>query len=184
MLGLGLLIWGDNRGALRHPYYVDHERLRSEEADTALGWHRFALRCRDLFRTGTDTSWYELEDENAAVTVTAARPVKPEPVGGAMFARVVQTETTIVIGLLDLSGSTDGSWSQGTAQGVCMSARVSALVAEPERWHASVAALGRNGGHFASIGLSAEPHREGTAVGCEVPIVAGWTVVRLEKDKD
>jgi hypothetical protein len=184
MLGIGVLIWGDNRGALCHPYYVNHERLRPEEAETALGWHRFALRCRDLFRTGSDTSWYELEDENAAVTVTAARPVKPEPLGGSVFARVVHTESTVVVGLLDLSGSANGSWSERTAPGVCTAAKVAALVAEPERWHASVATLGRNGGRFARIELRDEPHREGRALACEVPIIAGWTVVRLEKDKD
>ena len=71
-LGIGTLIWGDAAGALRHPYYVDHERLTTAEADTALAWHRFALRCRDLFRGGQDTSWYELDDENAAVTVAAS----------------------------------------------------------------------------------------------------------------
>jgi dextranase len=184
MLGMGILIWGDNRGVLRQPYYVDHERLRSEEAETALGWHRFALRCRDLFRAGSDTSWYELEDENAAVTVTAARPVKPEPLGGALFARVVHTETTVVVGLLDLSGSTNGSWSEGTAPGVCTAAKVAALVAAPEQWRACVATLGRNGGRFTPTQLQNEPHREGRAVACEVPIVAGWTVVRLEKDTD
>jgi dextranase len=184
MLGMGILIWGDNCGVLRQPYYVDHERLRSEEAQTALRWHRFALRCRDLFRTGRDTSWYELEDENAAVTVTAVQPVKPEPLGAAVFARVVHTETTVVVGLLDLSGSANGSWSEGTAPGVCTAAKVTALVPAPEHWRASVATLGRNGGRFAPTQLQNEPHREGRAVACEVPIVAGWTVVRLEKDTD
>ena len=89
-LGIGTLIWGDAAGALRHPYYVDHERLTEAEAETAIAWHRFALRCRDLFRFGQDTSWYELDDENAAVTVAASATAKPEPVGGALFTRVVR----------------------------------------------------------------------------------------------
>ena len=104
-LGIGTLIWGDDAGVLRHPYYVDHERLTTAEAETALAWHRFALRCRDLFRFGHDTSWYELDDENAAVTVAAAAAAKPEPVGGALFTRVVRDAGTIVVSLIDLSGS-------------------------------------------------------------------------------
>jgi hypothetical protein len=48
---------------------VNHERLDAEECRLVLGWHRFGLRCRDLFRPGfdanqVDTSWYELSDEN------------------------------------------------------------------------------------------------------------------------
>jgi len=184
MLGLGLLIWGDNAAALRHPYYVDHERLLSEEADTVISWHRFALRCRDLFKTGEDTSWYELDDENAAVTVSAAVPVRPEPDGGAVFARVFRTDRTVVVGLLDLSGSAHGSWSEGTTAGKCTAAKVSALVPEVEAWRADVAVLGRDGGRFSPLSLDVEPHREGLALGAEVPLVTGWSVLRLMKEEN
>jgi dextranase len=184
MLGIGVLIWGDSTAALRHPYYVDHERLLPQEAETVMEWHRFALRCRDLFKTGEDTSWYELDDENAAVTVSAALPVRPEPVGGSVFARIVRTDRTVVISLLDLSGSADGSWSDGTAPGTCTAAKVSALVPEVETWRADVAVLGRNEGRFAPLELSVEPHREGMAVSAEVPLVAGWSVLRLEKEEN
>jgi hypothetical protein len=183
-LGIGALIWGDAAGALCHPYYVKHERLSSEEADTVIEWHRFALRCRDLFRTGEDTSWYELADENAAVTVSAGIPVRPEPVGGALFARVVRTALTTVLSVLDLSGSANGAWTEETAPGSCASASISALVPEPERWIAHAAVLGRDGGRFAPIKLTATPHREGRAVTCELPIVSGWSVLRLEYQKD
>lgn len=179
-LGIGTLIWGDASGALRHPYYVDHERLTEAEAGIAIAWHRFALRCRDLFRFGTDTSWYELDDENAAVTVEAARPARPEPVGGALFTRVVRDAKTIVISLIDLSGSRNGSWSERTAAGICETAAVSALVEQPGHWRACVAVLGRDGGRFVPVELKVGPHREGRAVACEVPIVDGWSVLRLE----
>lgn len=179
-LGIGALIWGDVSGVLCHPYYVDHERLAAAEADTAIAWHRFALRCRDLFRFGTDTSWYELDDENAAVTVAAAAPARPEPVGGALFTRVVRDARTIVVSLIDLSGSRSGSWSEGTAAGICDTAAVTALVEQPERWRAAVAVLGRDEGRFVPIELEASPHREGRAVTCQAPIVAGWSVLRLE----
>jgi dextranase len=180
MLGMGALIFGDARAALRHPYYVDHERLSPEEAQAVLIWHRFALRCRDLFRSGEDTSWFELDDENAALTVAAAVPAKPEPVGGALFTRVVRTPATVVISMLDLSGSRDGSWSSGTEAGTCERAVVRALVDRPEGWSAHAAVLGRDGGRFAPVERTEGPHREGRAVVCEVPFVDGWSVLRLE----
>ncbi|MGC9221536.1 MAG: glycoside hydrolase family 66 protein [Solirubrobacteraceae bacterium] len=179
-LGLGTLIFGDAAGALSHPYYVRHERLAAEEAATVLEWHRFGLRCRDLFRRGNDTSWFELDDENAAVTVAAAVPVRPEPLGGSLFARVVQNSRTLAVSLLDLSGSKDGSWSSTTAGGTCAGAQVTALVQRPECWRAQVAVLGRNGGRFVPVPLTRVAHREGRAVRCQVPIAAGWSVLRLE----
>ncbi|MGH2836118.1 MAG: hypothetical protein ACRDKD_07885, partial [Solirubrobacteraceae bacterium] len=135
---------------------------------------------RDLFRFRTDTSWYELEDENAAVTVAAAVPAKPEPVGGALFTRIVRDAQTIVISMIDLSGSRDGSWSEGTAAGICDTATVAALVEQPDQWRASVAARGCDDGRFAPVDLAVGPHREGRAITCEVPIVGGWSVVRME----
>lgn len=179
-LGLGALLWGDVSGVLRHPYYVDHERLDAAEAQTALAWHRFGLRCRDLFRAATDTSWYELTDENAAVTVASAAEVSPEPVGGALFARVLHDEEQIVVSLLDLSGSAAGSWSQGTAAGRCTHAEVRALVPSPERWQAHAAVLGRGGGRFEPLDTELGEHREGRALCCTVPIVDGWSVLRLQ----
>ncbi len=179
-LGIGALIWGDAVGALRHPYYVDHERLNAAEAQTAVTWRRFALRCRDLFLRGQDTSWYELDDENAAVTVAASVPARPEPVGRSLFTRVLRGTDTIAVSMLDLSGSSDGSWSEGTAAGTCTRARVTALVQEPERWRASAAVLGKGDGRFAPIPLQTAGHREGRALIAEVPIVDGWSVLRLE----
>ena len=120
VLGTGTLIWGDDAGALRHPYYVDHERLTTAEAEDR---DRLASlrRCAAAIcsASDSDTSWYELDDENAALTVAAAVPAKPEPVGGALFTRVVRDPGTIVVSLIDLSGSRDGSWSEGTAAGSC-----------------------------------------------------------------
>ena len=180
-LGLGTLMFGDAAGVLRQPYYVDHERLTRQEAGTALAWHRFGLRCRDLFRQGADTSWSELSDENAAVTVSAQLPVRPDPSGGALFARVVKRPQTLAVSLLDLSGSNDGSWSAPTGPGTCTHAVVTALVPQPRRWSADVAVLGRNGGRFAPVPLTEVSHREGRAVGCRVSIVDGWSVLRLKQ---
>jgi hypothetical protein len=150
---------------------------------TALAWHRFALRCRDLFCFGQDTSWYELDDENAALTVAASAHARPEPAGGALFTRVVRGASTIVVSLIDLSGSRNGRWSEGTQPGSCHAADISALVEHPEQWRAHVAVLGRDGGRFVPLELRLGSHREGRAVTCEVPIADGWSVLRLENGK-
>ncbi len=179
-LGIGTLIFGDSGAALCHPYYVEHERLDPVEQQTVLSWHRFGLRCRDLFRRGEDTSWFELDDENAAVKVTGAVAATPEPEGGKLFCRVRHTADTVVVSVIDLSGSSEGSWTAATEPGVCVQATVTALVETPERWRAHVAVLGRDGDRFVPVELVEVPHREGRAVACEVPLVDGWSVLRLE----
>lgn len=180
-LGSNTLIWGDDYGVLCHPYYVNHEQLRGEEIDKVLQWHRFGLRCRDLFKVATDTSWYELDDENASVVVSWDGATSPEPVGGALFARVFRSDDVVVVSLLDLTGSTDGSWSQGTAPGTCTLADVSVLVELPDQWHAEVALLGRDEGRFAPVELGETLLREGKGRTCSVPVNGGWSVLRLTR---
>jgi hypothetical protein len=180
-LGAGILVWGDDFGVLSHPYYVDHERLRDDEVDIVLEWHRFGLRCRDLFRDGVDTSWYELDDENASVTVTWSGITSPEPIGGAVYARVRRREDTVVVSVMDLSGATQGSWRHPSEAGICPAVVVTVLVDRPETWRAQAAVLGGNGGRFAPLVTHEVAHREGRALSCSVPLVGGWSVVRFEK---
>jgi dextranase len=182
-LGAGVLLWGDDHGLLRHPYYVDHERLQENESNQVLDWHRFGLRIRDLFLRGLDTSWYELGDENGAVSVSWDGIVSPEPIGNAVFARVVRGDNVIAVSLLDLTGSDDGAWTSPTQPGDCTEAEVSVLVVSPERWSAQAAVLGRDHGRFAPLNTVESAHREGRAISCRVPIVAGWSVLRLEVDR-
>jgi dextranase len=182
-LGSNTLIWGDDHGVLRHPYYVNHEQLRDEEIDTVLQWHRFNLRCRDLFKIGTDTSWYELDDENAAVVVSWDGVTSPEPLGGSLYARVIRGDDSVVVSLLDLSGSADGSWLKGTALGRCARADVSILVEAPEQWRADVAVLGHDEGRFAPLELGEKSLREGRGCTSTVPIDGGWSVLRLTRRK-
>jgi dextranase len=179
-LGAGVLIWGDDFGVLSHPYYVEHERLQDDEIDVVLAWHRFSLRCRDLFRVGVDTSWYELDDENASVTVTWSGTVSPEPVGGAVYARVRRDDTTVVVSVIDLSGASEGSWRHTSGAGTCREVNVTVLVDEPERWRASTAAVGVDDGRFVAFNVREVSHREGRALECALPLVDGWSVVRFE----
>jgi dextranase len=181
VLGANALIWGDKDGALRHPYYVTHETLSDTERAMALEWHRFALRTRDLFRVALDTSWYELADENASVTVTWDGKSSPEPQAGALFARVFRDADLIVVSLIDLSGSATGSWLSGTGAGHCDRADVDVLLATEDSWNVNVAVLGRDEGRFTSEECVAMTMREGDGVRVSVPLGAGWSVLRLTR---
>ena len=179
MLGASTLLWGDLDGVLNHPYYVTHETLDGRERSIALEWHRFALRYRDLFRTGVDTSWFELEDENASVTISWDGETLPEPVEGTLFVRVLRTTSTIVVGLLDLTGSVDGSWLSGMGRGRVEFADVSVLLNSPERWRIDAASVMANGGRFAPVEFSPVTLREGEGIICRVALTTGWTILRL-----
>jgi dextranase len=179
VLGAGTLMYGDAVGVLRQPYYPDHERLRGDEPREVLSWNRFALRCRDLFTDGADTTWCDIGDENSALSVSWAGAVSPEPVGGALFSRVVRRPSAVTVSLIDLTGSTSGSWLSGTDAGSCREAAVRMLVDEPERWRAEAAILGISDGRFRAVQLARERHREGVAVAVTVPVLSGWTVVRF-----
>jgi dextranase len=170
ILGATALIWGD-----------DDETLKNDEREVALTWHRFGLRCRDLFRTATDTSWYELSDENASVTVSWSGTTRPEPTGGALFARVFRDEDLIVVSLLDLSGSDQGSWTSATEKGICTGADVEVLLASPDAWCIQVAVLGRDDGRFETAVFSEATMREGHGIRISVPIDEGWSVLRLTR---
>ena len=180
LLGASVLIYGDKVAALCDPYYPKHARLSENEAATVIDWRRFALRCRDLFVEGEDTSWYEIGDENGSVAVEASAPVSPEPVGGALFARVVHAEGVVAIGVVDLTGSTNGRWSEPTASGSVSSVTVRVLLEQPERWQTSVAVLGAHKDRFTPAVAKEVPHRQGRALEIKVPLVSGWSVLRLQ----
>ncbi len=180
-LGANVLLWGDAAGVLKHPYYVNHETLDESERAYALEWHRFSLRTRDLFRAATDTSWYEMCDENASVTVSWDGLTSPEPVGGALFARVIRSDDLVVVSLLDLSGNAKGSWSSGSNEGRCEKASVDVLIGSPDSWNIDVAVLGRENGRFAPLEASDALMREGGGVRVSVPVDRGWSVLRLTR---
>jgi dextranase len=184
VLGAALLVWGDDRGALRHPYYPDHERLSETEARTALRWHRFALRHRDLFARPSDgnrvdTSWYEIGDENGSVTVMGGPPSAPEPLGGTVFTRVVRGDDVVAVSLLDLTGSSQGRWDEPTRPMTVGQVIIDILVDREDGWSADVATLGRCGGRFTPAATNRATHREGVALRLSVPLGDGWAVVRL-----
>jgi dextranase len=181
VLGANILIWGDRDGVLSHPYYVNHETLDEAERARVLEWHRFALRTRDLFRVTTDTSWYELSDENASVTVSWKGTSSPEPLGDSLFARIIRDDDLIVVSLLDLSGSEEGLWTSGTSEGQCDSANVDVLLGSPESWNVDVAVLGREQGRFEALDYVVASMREGGGIRVTVPIEEGWSVLRLSR---
>ncbi|MGC8628126.1 MAG: glycoside hydrolase family 66 protein [Acidimicrobiales bacterium] len=180
-LGASALLYGDMTGVLRDPYYPKYERLSPAEATKVLAWHRFSLRCRDLFSDGEDTSWYDIGDENGAVALEWDGPVRPEPVGGAIFARVVRTDYVVAVSVLDLSGSPRGLWTEPTEPGRCRSVRARLLLDDPGRWEAAAAVLGKSEGRFTPLPFVVVPHREGLAAQLELPIEAGWSVLRMTR---
>ena len=188
-LGASMLVFGDDQGCLQHPYYPDYQQLTAHERDEVLGWHRFGLRCRDLFAGAIDTSWYDIGDENGAVAIRweddrlpgARLAVLPEPVGGAVYARVARHEDCVAVSVLDLSGSKDGSWQSPTGPGGCQRVTVSVLLDRPADWRAEAAVLGQDGDRFVPVAGSVGVHREGSSIDIELPIVTGWSVLRLTR---
>lgn len=181
MLGASALIFGDRSAALCDPYYPKHAHLSNDEADTVIKWRHFALRCRDLFIDGEDTSWYEIGDENGSVSVETTAPVLPEPVGGSVFARVTHGEGYIAVGVLDLTGSANGRWTEPTSRGAVSSVTAKILVDHPGDWHVEVAVLGSHDDRFTPMASIEVDHRQGRALQVELPLVDGWSVLRLRR---
>jgi dextranase len=181
MLGASALIYGDKGAALCDPYYPKHACLSADDLDEVVAWRHFALRCRDLFMSGEDTSWYEIGDENGAVSIDATAPVRPEPIGGALFARVNSAPDLVTVGVLDLTGSENGKWSEPTTVGGINNVTVRVLVDDPDRWTSSAAVLGARDEHFVAIQSSVVAHRQGRALEVTLPLISGWSVLRLSR---
>lgn len=180
-LGASALMYGDSMAVLADPYYPKHARLTHEEASTVLAWRRFALRCRDLFLGGEDTSWYEIGDENGSVAVGADAPVRPEPIGGSVFARVAYVDDVIGVSVVDLTGSESAQWSAPTSRGRVEFVTVDVLVDVALVWHVDAAILGTKGGRFSAMEAEEVPHRQGRALRVRLPLVEGWSVLRLRR---
>jgi dextranase len=181
-LGASALIYGDTGAALCDPYYPKHAVLRADERDHVIAWRHFSLRCRDLFLKGEDTSWYEIDDENGAVGIEADVRVSPEPVGGSVFARVVHADSVVTVGVVDLTGSVHGKWSEPTARGTVSSVTIRVLVDHPNAWTPFAAVLGAKDEHFAEIESVIVPHRQGRALEVTLPLIDGWSVLRLNRN--
>lgn len=179
MLGTSALIFGDKSAALCDPYYPKHAQLTEDETAQVIRWRRFALRCRDLFIEGEDTSWYEINDENGSVGVSSSHPVTPEPVGGFLFARVFHDTDLVTVGVLDLTGSENGLWSESSRRGEVRFATVHVLVDDPEGWCVDAAILGMDGDRFTPHDVKVIDHRQGRALQVELPLVDGWAVIRM-----
>ena len=180
-LGTSALIYGDKGAALCDPYYPKHAVLSADERDEVIAWRHFSLRCRDLFIDGEDTSWYEIGDENGAVGVEADVPVRPEPVGSSLFVRVIHGDSMVTVGVVDLTGSANGKWSEPTTRGAVTSVTVRILVDHPNAWTPCAAVLGARDERFAAIESAIVPHRQGRALEVKLPLIQGWSVLRLSR---
>ncbi len=181
-LGGSSLLYGDVRAALCDPYYPKHASLTDAEAEKVIAWRRFSLRCRDLFTEGEDTSWYDIGDENGSVAILADAPVRPEPEGGSLFARVNHGEEIVSIGVIDLTGSESTKWSERTAAGTISRVRVRVLLDHPDTWRVDAAVLGSRDDRFFRVESTIVSHRQGRALEMDLPLVDGWSVLRLTKE--
>ena len=145
-----------------------------------LAWRRFALRCRDLFLEGEDTSWYEVGDENGAVALEWDGPVRPEPVAGALFA------AGRPLGRLRRSGSCRPQRELARAvvrayggRPVPLGPGTPAARRPREVGRSCRRRSARSGDRFVRWLSTVAEHREGRAAEVEVPLVAGWSVLRM-----
>ena len=138
------------------------------------------LRCDAATCGGRrDTTRYELSDENAAVIVTTSKAISPEPVAGGLFCRVRRDDGRVVVGLIDLTGSSDGSWLSGTSPGTCRSAELSTC--RVARSMASTSGRARDQRRPLRYAVTHEvADREGQAIAVRVPLETGWSILRLQ----
>ena len=162
------------------PYYPKHERLGRRGGNGAgLAPLRPAL-------SGTSSSRARTPAGTTSPTKTEPsrsppRACGPEPVGGALFARVVHAEGRVSVGVLDLTGSARGRWDEPTSPGRLRSVTVRILTGRPEQWSAAAAVLGAEDEHFVGRPSKVVPHRWGRAIEVELPVVEGWSVLRLSR---
>lgn len=125
------------------------------------------------------------DEQMSALATTAAAEVKATPYYGTftqqppMSARVVRHTDCVAVSVLDLTGSQSGSWQERTGPGHCQRVTIMVLLDQPGRWVAEAAVLGRDGDRFGPVPITQRPHREGTAIEIELPVAAGWSVLRL-----
>jgi hypothetical protein len=116
------------------------------------------------------------------VSVMADATVKPEPLGGCVFARVVMLDDIIGVSVVDLTGSENAKWSEPATRGRIEVVTVDVLVDTAQRWRVEAAILGENGGRFSVVDSEDVAHRQGRALRVRLPLVDGWSVLRLRRN--
>jgi hypothetical protein len=86
------------------------------------------------------------------------------------------------VGVLDLTGSENGKWSEPTTPGTLSSVKVRVLVSHFESWTVSAAVLGASDEHFVALETVVVPHRQGRALEVTLPLIKGWSVLRLRRE--
>ena len=117
-------------------------------------------------------------------------------VPAVLFDRSGSFSTTVTVAVLDTRPAVDGTATTlttvelplamfGSEQVIVPCEKVhDALVPDPEAWAAEAAVLGAADSRFQPLETEIQPHREGRAVACRVPLTAGWSVLRLRRQTE
>ena len=87
----------------------------------------------------------------------------------------------VTVGVVDLTGSENGKWSESTTRGTVTSVTIRILVDHPNAWTPYAAVLGARDEQFAAIESVIVPHRQGRALEVTLPVIEGWSVLRLSR---
>lgn len=178
LMGADVMMLGGDGGLLFDPYYPRHVTLTAPERRRVLAWHRFTLSVRDLFRRGEDTSWEEVTGPGGSVEVRTRVAAGPEP-GSGLLVRVRRGEGWLAVGLVNLTGSARGLWTEPCGPARPVPASVGALLDDPERYRARVTALGAEAAD--GVDLRLEATERGTVAWVDLPAVRTFTVVVFKR---
>lgn len=180
MLGADAMMLGDQGGVLADPYYPNYVALSPAEQTWLLRWHDLCLDLRDLFRRGEDTSWLDLTGEGGGVEIDTPLAVHPEPLAQSICARVHRGAGWLALGLLNLTGSPHGLWSETVAEADPTELTVRVLLPEPAACKALWLTLDHPPLTLASQPV---PSERGTLLQVQVPACADWGTL-LFRTKD
>jgi dextranase len=110
--GATVLLHGEERAVLTEAYYVLHHELGDDAYDATRRYCDFGVRYGDLLfdRSAVDVTTTHVGGVNEELKIEATVPVSYESRAGALWARVVRTDSGLLVSLVDLSAQDDDRW--------------------------------------------------------------------------
>ena len=112
--GATCLLHGEEDAILTDPYYVRHERLDEAGQSVTRRYYDFAVRYGDLLfdRAALDVTRTHSGGINKELEVLATEPVTTDCEPGALWARVIESETRLLVSLIALTGQGEVHWDR------------------------------------------------------------------------